>query len=65
MIKDTATAQLVIFAYILLFAVLGFYMFIGTLEGVSYFLDIYDSAFNLLILLTTANFPDIMLPAYS
>jgi len=65
MIKDTSTALLVIFSYILAFSVLGFYMFIGTLEGVTYFLDIYDSAFNLLILLTTANFPDIMLPAYS
>lgn len=54
-----------ILAYILIFATMGFYLYIGTLEGVTYFKDIYDSAFNLMILLTTANFPDVMLPAYA
>jgi len=53
-----------IVAYITIFALLGFYIFRGTYEGCTYFATIDDSLFNLLVLLTTANFPDIMLPAY-
>ena len=30
-----------------------------------YFPDIGESYFNMLVLLTTANFPDVMLPAYN
>jgi len=56
---------MLITAYIVMFATLGFYLFRGTQEGSSYFGDISDAIFNLLVLLTTANFPDIMLPAYN
>jgi hypothetical protein len=50
--------------YVLFFALLGFRIFRGSVEGVSNFPDYIDSSFNMLVLLTTANSPDIMLPAY-
>ena len=53
-----------IMIYILYFAWMGQRLFSGTLEGVQYFGQIGDSFFNMLVLMTTSNFPDIMLPAY-
>jgi hypothetical protein len=50
--------------YVLFFALLGFRIFRGSVEGVRYFPDYVTSCFNMLVLLTTANSPDIMLPAY-
>jgi Ion transport protein len=50
--------------YILLAGLLGFRIFRGTVEGSQYFSDYVDSSFNMLVLLTTSNYPDIMLPAY-
>ena len=39
-------------------------MFSGTVQGVQYFDNTNDSFYRMFVLLTTANFPDIMLPAY-
>jgi two pore calcium channel protein 3 len=55
---------LFIFFYVLFFALLGYRIFRGSVEGVRYFHDYAKSAFNMLVLLTTANSPDIMLPAF-
>ena len=38
--------------------------FNGTLEGVQFYGTFGESFFNMLVLMTTSNFPDIMLPAY-
>jgi len=46
------------------FAFVGERMFIGTLEGTQYFYNFKESWINMFILMTTANFPDVMLPAY-
>ena len=35
------------------------------MEGFLYFENVSISYYNMLILLTTANFPDVMLPAYN
>jgi hypothetical protein len=39
--------------------------FRGTQQGIQYFSSYPDTFYNMLVLLTTTNFPDIMLPAYS
>lgn len=49
---------------IFVFAIVGMLLFQGSEEGSTYFPDIWTSSMSLLILLTTANFPDIMMPAY-
>ena len=54
-----------LFMYVLLFAILGSFYFRESFEGVSYMQGIRDTNFELLILMTTANFPDVMLPAYN
>jgi hypothetical protein len=61
---DTASMILFIGCYVLFFALLGMRLFKGSVEGVQYFGSFIDSSFNMLVLLTTTNFPDIMLPAY-
>jgi len=50
--------------YILFFAWVGNTIFRGTPEGIENFSDFSESAFGMLVLMTTANFPDFMLPAY-
>lgn len=39
-------------------------LLIDTPEADSYFLNFEETIFNLFVLMTTTNFPDIMLPAY-
>lgn len=63
-IKDSTPMVLFIVVYILYFAWMGQRLFSGTLEGVQYFDTFGNSVFNMLVLMTTSNFPDIMLPAY-
>jgi hypothetical protein len=54
-----------IFAYVTFFSLIGFYSFKYSLEGFTWFPTANQSFYQMLILLTTANFPDIMLPAYN
>jgi len=61
---DSLQMVILIVIHILFYAWLGNRYFNGTPEGVLYFDTFLNSAYNLLVLLTTANFPDIMLPAY-
>ncbi|CDW71336.1 two-pore calcium channel [Stylonychia lemnae] len=61
---DSFQMVLFIIIYIMFFAYLGMRLFLGTVEGVQYFETYVDSLYNMLVLLTTSNFPDIMLPAY-
>lgn len=56
--------MLTIFAWILTFAMMGFYMFRFSFEGTQQFSSISQSYSSMLTLITTANFPDVMLPAY-
>ena len=53
-----------ILMYIAFFAWCGQMIFKGTIEGVEQFDTFYDGFFNMFVFMTTANYPDVMLPAY-
>lgn len=54
------------FLYIAFFAWIGVILFpANTAEGAKYFNNLGGGMWSLLILLTTANYPDIMMPAYT
>ena len=63
-VKDSGPIVLYMLANVTFFAFLGERMFIGTLEGATYFFSFKESWANMFILMTTCNFPDVMLPAY-
>ena len=53
-----------IMLYVFYFSWMGNRLFSGTIEGIEYFSTINESFFSMFVLLTTSNFPDIMLPSY-
>ena len=56
--------MIAILIYILYFTIIGYYLFRSTLQGYVNFTKIPYTYYQMTILLTTSNFPDIMLPAY-
>lgn len=64
LIKDSSIVLFSIFAYVMFFAFAGYFIFKTDLEGYIYFITPAESFYQMFILLTTANFPDVMLPAY-
>jgi hypothetical protein len=54
-----------IFTYILVFTLTVYYFYRSTFEGFQNFATIKDAYRNMTILFTTANFPDVFLPAMS
>ena len=54
-----------IFVYLLYFAAVGMFIFEGTTTGFASFSSLGESYYQLVILITTSNFPDIMLYAYN
>ena len=63
-IWSSATVLITIFAWIFLLSLVGFFLFRYSFEGVAFFGSIKVSYSSMLTLLTTANFPDVMLPVY-
>ena len=53
-----------IFAWIFFFALAGFYLFRNSFEGLTYFKNLQQSFMSMLTAMTTANYPDVMLPEY-
>ena len=62
--RDTIIILVTIFSFISFFSLMGFYLFRNEFEGIVSLGSYKDTYYQLIILLTTANFPDIMLPAY-
>lgn len=55
---------LLLLFFMVIFAILGFYLFSAN-PADPYFNNLENSMVNLFVLLTTANFPDVMMPSYS
>ena len=63
-VRDSIAILIAILIYILYFTIIGYYLFRSTLQGYVNFTTIPNTYYQMTILLTTSNFPDIMLPAY-
>ena len=63
-IKGSAPMVLFIVIYVFYFAWMGSRLFAGTIEGVETFSNLNDSFFYMFVLMTTSNYPDVMLPSY-
>lgn len=59
-----ASVGAVLVAFLFIFAWAALLVFEKTKEGRAYFQTLPEAAWQLLIALTTANFPDVMMPAY-
>jgi len=55
---------IVLYGYVIYYAWFGQKLYEGTLQGIQYMSNFGDSFFNMFVLMTTSNYPDIMLPAY-
>lgn len=64
-VYDNLAILVTIFVFIMFYSVAGYIFFSFGGEGVLILPTIGESYFNMLVLLTTANFPDVMLPAYN
>ena len=53
------------FIYMVFWAFLGTVLFYGTNEGSQSFSNLVESLWTLWICVTTANYPDVMMPAYN
>ena len=61
---NALTILMTMFIWIGIYSMVGFYLFRYTLSGVVFFDSFNSSYVSMLTLLTTANFPDVMLPSY-
>lgn len=62
--RDSLPMVIFIIIYILYFSWMGKLFYSGTVQGVRYMNTFQDSAWSMLILMTTSNYPNVMLPAY-
>lgn len=60
---DSMAILTTMFTYILVFVFTVYYFYRPTFEGITNFSSIRDAYRNMTILFTTANYPDIFLPA--
>ena len=63
-LKDSGTILLVIFAFIFTWAMIAHFLFRYTFEGYAYYESIGEANWSMIVMMTTANFPDVMLPGY-
>lgn len=63
-LHDSAQFLIAMFSFVFAYSLIGVYLFRYSYEGFNYFSSFRDSVYNMVILMSTANFPDIMLPAY-
>lgn len=54
-----------LFFFLFMYSFTGVLLFAGSQEGDQYFPNLNEAFYNMFILLTTANYPDVMMPAYN
>jgi two pore calcium channel protein len=59
----TREVMVLIFIHVMYFSEIGLIFFRGTVEGELFFPNFGDAVWNMIVFLSTTNFPDIMLPA--
>eukprot|EP01028_Stygiella_incarcerata_P001472 TRINITY_DN125_c0_g1_i1.p1 TRINITY_DN125_c0_g1~~TRINITY_DN125_c0_g1_i1.p1 ORF type:complete len:775 (+),score=143.52 TRINITY_DN125_c0_g1_i1:84-2327(+) len=64
-IPNVIEVAILVAVLIFLYTIFCVVLYLDTEEGDTYFDGFADGAFNLLVCLTTANYPDVMMPAYS
>ncbi|EQC25885.1 hypothetical protein, variant [Saprolegnia diclina VS20] len=64
-LNEVQHALVLIFVYVAFCSWVATVLFHHTTEGTLYLGNIYEASWNLFVLLTTANFPDVFMPAYS
>ena len=62
--RDSLPMVIFIVMYILYFSWMGNLFYQGTVQGVRFMNTFTESAWNMLICITTSNYPNVMLPAY-
>ncbi len=62
--RDSLPMAIFITLYIMYFSWMGNLFYKGTVQGVKYMNSFPDSAWSMLVLMTTSNYPNVMLPAY-
>ena len=62
--RDSLPMVIFITMYILYFSWVGNLFYKGTVQGVRFMNSFTESAWNMLICMTTSNYPNVMLPAY-
>jgi|Transcript_17599 two pore calcium channel protein len=63
-LRDASVVLAMIFTFLAAYSLICFFFYQGSYGGFINFSSMTEAYYRLLILLTTANFPDIMLPAY-
>ena len=68
MLQDFRLAFVIIasiVAFIAVYTMIGYYLYRFTAQNAQVFTDLTTTYYNLYILFTTANFPDVMFPIYN
>lgn len=64
MIKKTKAVFILLLLLLIFYSWIGCFLFTNLVEGEEYFNSFHDALWNMLVLLTTANYPDVMMPSY-
>jgi hypothetical protein len=64
-VNDAKEVMILLILNVLFFSWMGTVLFEGTVEGEKYFSTLGNGVWHMLVLMTTANYPDVMMPAYA